>query len=170
MIKKPNGEQAVGTREFRCLQLFRGLAALFVLLFHVDVISNLRFSTRFAGGHFSAGHLGVDFFFVLSGFIIWHVHAKDMGFAGRASSYLLKRVLRIWPLVLLLTTAKLGYMFFLGGAGVGAGKGSAEVVICSYFLLPVTESLGGKPLLDSAWTLPYEMLFYLAFAVGILFG
>src|SRR5262245_3827030 len=111
------------------------------------------------------GHLGVDFFFVLSGFIIQHVHGGDAGRPERAGDYLWRRITRIWPLLALLTTLKLVYML-ASGAGVRAEKFELGVIVASYLCLP----LPGWPVLDVAWTLEHEALFYALFLVPILLG
>ncbi|MFX8653275.1 acyltransferase family protein, partial [Acinetobacter baumannii] len=43
------------------------------------------------------GRWGVCFFFVLSGFIIAHVHWKDLGSPDRVSGFLWRRLVRIFP-------------------------------------------------------------------------
>ncbi len=50
-----------------------------------------------ASGLFAFGHAGVDFFFVLSGFIILHVHAGDIGRPVRLGHYLQRRFTRVYP-------------------------------------------------------------------------
>jgi peptidoglycan/LPS O-acetylase OafA/YrhL len=80
----------------RTLQAGRGVAAIAVLLYHL----NLELVARFGGASVSGlevGWAGVDFFFVLSGFIIWHVHAGDIGQDGRLGRYLWNRFTRLYP-------------------------------------------------------------------------
>lgn len=161
---------APGSGRLQSLQLFRGIAAIAVLLYHTGVISSLRYQIEFAGDFFKNCHIGVDFFFVLSGFIIFHSHRMDIGAPPRLPRYILKRFFRVWPLLAVVTTVKLCYMLALGGHGVESMKNSPEVIISSYFMLPVPAEYGGKPILDVAWTLSFEMLFYLVFSLAILFG
>ena len=66
--------------DFRSLQIGRGIAALIVVLFHNSSISGIEkyFPQKYLG-LLSFGNAGVQFFFVLSGFIIFLVYAKDIG-------------------------------------------------------------------------------------------
>lgn len=161
---RPNGSYLAS------LQAFRGLAAAVVVFDHLHFHSALRQGPGLLPDAFLYGHLGVDFFFVLSGFIIQHVHGADAGHRERAGDYAWRRFARIWPLLAALTTLKLVYMA-VSGAGVRDEKFSPLVIATSYLCLPLPgwpES--GWPVLDVAWTLRHEALFYAAFLVPIVCG
>ena len=153
---------------FNLIQVFRGFAAVWVVLYHADLTVDAAFGAEFAGGIFETGFLGVDFFFVLSGFIIAYAHAGDLGNASVVPKYLKRRVSRIYPLVAVLTTLKLGYGLLLG-IGVPPEKLNLDTYISSYLLLPVSPDSGGR-LIDVTWTLSYEMLFYFVFLAGLFYG
>lgn len=83
----------------------RGLAALWVMLFHIDVSLFYRdmgaLVSRDATGIVSHGYLWVDFFFILSGFIMAHVFGAALSGPGKAAQtldYLWARLARIYPL------------------------------------------------------------------------
>lgn len=89
----------------KSLTPLRGLAALWVVLFHIDVSLYYRelggLLSRDASGLFAKGYLWVDFFFLLSGFIIAHVYGNSL--AGQhktqaARQYLWARFTRLYPL------------------------------------------------------------------------
>ena len=87
------------------LTAMRGVAAVWVMLFHIDVSLFYRdmgaLIPRNATGILSKGYLWVDFFFILSGFIIAHVYADSLKGPGRwrgAADYLWARVARVYPL------------------------------------------------------------------------
>lgn len=94
----------------------RALAALLVLVLH----ANQNFPSLTVGGlrfvHY--GYLGVDLFFVLSGFVIAHVYMRHVGRALRV--FIWHRFIRLWPahaavlavlVVLVLVAGRAGFKF-----------------------------------------------------------
>ena len=144
------------------LQVFRGLAALSVIFYHVSLqFKYLVTEVSVEGVHSYArlGSLGVDFFFVLSGFIIFLIHQKDLGVPASARGFAIKRVIRIWPLVLAIVLIKSCYVALVRPADL-----SLIDVVNNLLLLP------GPKLVGVSWTLTFEMLFYCAFFFAIVFG
>lgn len=83
----------------------RGIAAVLVIIYHTDSLLRAQHLGRlvYGTGFFARGYLWVDFFFVLSGFIITHVYGD--WFTPRISAaplrnYLLARFARLYPLYL----------------------------------------------------------------------
>ena len=143
------------------LQAGRAFAAIAVLLLHADrIVGAPDFTgTNFAHFWFSGGRLGVDFFFALSGFIILHAHACDIGNPGRLGRYLMRRAVRIYPIYWVILSLSI-----VGPLLLGRQLGFGEL-IQNYSLLDLYE----RPrLVTMAWTLFHEILFYLAFAALIL--
>lgn len=86
-------------QRFSAIDGFRGLFAFTVLLNHAfNAVSNWTNDVPFKGPH-----LSVVFFFMISGFVLTHAHGKEEKF----SSYFITRILRLWPLVFISTTAML---------------------------------------------------------------
>ena len=80
---------------FLVLDGMRGIAALGVLAFHVTVSATQDFQ------QLASFYLFVDFFFVLSGFVLWPSMPHRGKQLGRASwVFILKRVFRFWPLAI----------------------------------------------------------------------
>jgi peptidoglycan/LPS O-acetylase OafA/YrhL len=86
------------------IEAVRGVAALLVVLFHAGrLLSGPKdYGSLPLGGVFDFGRAGVDVFFVLSGFIISFIHARDVtSDAGprrrRLATFARKRLLRIYP-------------------------------------------------------------------------
>jgi len=138
----------------------RGIAALLVVLYHsaLHVEGDVPGSTVLWGlPHF--GHAGVDFFFVLSGFIITFVHRKDLGKADRLGHYLERRFTRVFPLywlVLAFSLLDLGLLHRAQFPGV-------RELISNILLLPQAKDL----IVGGAWTLVFELMFYVVFAIAI---
>jgi peptidoglycan/LPS O-acetylase OafA/YrhL len=78
---------------FRVLDAWRGVAALLVALFHLNL-----FSPIYALDFIRNAYLFVDFFFVLSGFVITHAYADRLTTAEGVSTFAVRRFNRLWPL------------------------------------------------------------------------
>lgn len=137
----------------------RGVAAVLVVLYHVSRHLDAAFGAPWLKAAFQFGHAGVDFFFVISGFIILFVHYADVGTPGRIIHYAGRRFTRLMPtywVALALTVALL-----LAG---GHHDLSLSHLAWSASLLPSNQPM----VLGIAWTLRFEILFYALFAVLIL--
>ena len=103
--------------ELRALTSVRGVAAWFVVLYHI------RFSV--AGlppawvTIFGKGYLAVDFFFLLSGFVIWLTWGERIRAGGwqAVPRFLQKRIARIWPLHLFMLGCAVGLALLLAATG-----------------------------------------------------
>jgi len=157
---------------YHSLQAGRAIAATLVVLFHLGgtIAAEKYFGMSGFSLPFSFGDSGVEFFFVLSGFIIFHAHKSDLGKPNSIKHYLYKRVTRIYPVYIIV---------FLGVYGLAISipqlrntvPHDISLILQSLLLIPLDKELvggTGAPVLVVAWTLQFEMMFYLAFALGIL--
>ena len=142
------------------LQVLRGVAALIVLVHHsLGTIRNPKnYDTTFLWDVFSTGQFGVDIFFVLSGFIIFLTNFKPTGSLVGLANYSLKRTLRIYPVYWVVCIAYFLPYYLVPGFGDSNNK-SLLHGIYSFFLFPTN----GNPALGVAWTLQFEMMFYMLF-------
>ncbi len=146
------------------IEAARGFAALLVVAMHAnDLLAGTRYFGQMPlGGALKFGHAGVDFFFVLSGFIIYFVHAADVGQPARLRGYIWKRFARIYPAYWVVLAA-MGAVLAASPTAQGTERHLWNIVT-SILLLPVT----GDPILPVAWSLKHEMLFYVLFCVLFL--
>jgi peptidoglycan/LPS O-acetylase OafA/YrhL len=81
------------------LQAGHAIAALIVVAFHANVfiLPDRLYHGGAASRAFNMGYAGVEFFFVLSGFIMFYVHAKDFSLPHWAPDFLRKCIGRINP-------------------------------------------------------------------------
>lgn len=157
---------------FGTLQSCRAFAAMLVVCFHLGATISLTkyFGAGWISRPFAFGHAGVDFFFMLSGFIIIHVHLRDFGQPSRLANYLKKRLIRIYPVYWMVFTAVC--IAALPFSSLRETLPSDPTIILNaLLLLPQDRAVvggTGAPLLIVAWSLQYEMLFYGAVACFIV--
>src|ERR1700761_2793553 len=97
----PSVSSQTDRKELYTLQAGRAIASLLVVFYHNAV--SIFDDSRFWGDDpsqkiFNFGHSGVDFFFVLSGFIILYAHWNDLGKPKQIFKYASKRFRRIYPI------------------------------------------------------------------------
>lgn len=147
------------TKELHSIQYLRGLAALLVVLIHVPV--QLK-RMGYAGYWPDALNMGVDIFFVISGFIMWTTTASGQ---MTPVQFMQRRLARIAPLYWLLTA--FSALLLAVPSLQQSGQFNAAHVLQSFLFVasehPVTHAM--QPLLVPGWTLNLEMFFYLVFAL-----
>jgi exopolysaccharide production protein ExoZ len=151
------------------IQVLRASAALMVAFGHLQheaelmpVMLDHAFSSIFLG----LSRVGVDLFFVISGFIMVYASERLFMAQGGARAFLARRVARIVPLYWLMTTIFLLTLLFLPSA-VSTGLPEIGDVLRSYFFIPYQQPGASmmQPLYKNGWTLNYEMFFYLSFSL-----
>lgn len=152
-----------GMKTIYTLQIFRGLAALLVVLGHAQLYVSMDSPFKV----WESGLSGVAFFFVLSGFIITYTNYQNIGKGTHHQAYMVKRLMRIYPIywVYTLATLLLGYLCYLrfGQKIMIDNSLTAVDYLKSFSLFPYSRVGDQWPIINPAWTLSYEMLFYLAF-------
>jgi exopolysaccharide production protein ExoZ len=143
------------------LQYGRALAALFVVLHHsFDATKTFVTSPpQWVQVIATSGYLGLDFFFVLSGFIITHVHRIDACGTTAAARYLGKRCRRIY--IPYLPVSIMMIVFYVAFPSVSK-RVEDWSVLTSLTLIPTARG----PALSVAWTLIHEMIFYVFFLLS----
>lgn len=146
------------------LTSLRFLAAFWVLLYHFKDHLGLDLE-RF--GFIAEGYLGVDLFFILSGFILAHVYLTELE-GGRFGygSFLKNRLARIYPMHLAALGAMLVLFFGAAAAGVGVGDANAFKLSDLPAHLLMIHAWGATPAVGwnfPSWSISAEWAAYLAF-------
>ena len=136
----------------------RGISILFVLLCHCNI----------AGGFFSGGFIGVDIFFVTSGFLItsilleeWHEHQRiDLG------TFYLRRACRLLPalFVMVAVYVLVGVIFTSNGFGFVKDALWAVSYIANWSHIYNHE----HDFLEHSWSLSIEEQFYLLWPLCLI--
>lgn len=150
------------------LDAVRGLAVLLVLIHNTD-----RYPSLHLGLIADNGWMGVDLFFVLSGFLITGILVDSKKSEGYFRNFYARRCLRIWPLYY----SSLLFMFVIvpllrpsEAQNVFAARSSpwwSYPLFLQNFLVPIP--IGATGLLGVAWSLSVEEQFYLVWPLVVRF-
>lgn len=160
---------------YEILDGLRGVAALLVIWYHVFE----AFATSPVDQRFNHGYLAVDFFFVLSGFVIGHAYDSRWQRGMTAGRFIVRRIIRLQPMVII--GVLLGVVsFIIQGCERWDGTGvSTSAVIVSFllglFMLPalpgtMPEVRGNGemfPLNGPSWSLFFEYIGSIGYALWL---
>ena len=157
---------------FKALDGVRGLAILLVVSDHLSVVT--LENPSWIGKLLQSGYLGVDLFFVLSGFLITMGLLKTRGQPGYLRNFYLRRAARIMPLYYAVMILAVLFLIFVEPSRPPL-DGYDSLVWPLTFTTNVAIALKMNWLLhshyfvvDHFWTLAVEMQFYLVWPVLIL--
>ncbi|MDE5463905.1 acyltransferase [Bradyrhizobium sp. CSS354] len=159
-MSKTSGE--IKRNRYQSLDAMRGLASIAVAAGH------------FNSGYVHSSYLAVDFFFILSGFVIDNAYASKLTGGMTPVAFMWVRLVRLWPLFAIGTAIGLAQILYLVNAGLSQASG-ADIVISSaqnFLFLPSVSAFfmmkpmqGLFPINGPAWSLFWELVINLAFAV-----
>jgi peptidoglycan/LPS O-acetylase OafA/YrhL len=137
-----------GRHQFVLLDGLRGVAALAVVITHASYFFP---PTPMA-------YLAVDFFFMLSGFVLAHAYGERLRQGMTGARFMAIRLIRLYPLYALGTLLFMPILVRGMTVGtVGIGEGAADVLSAALFLpSPVAAFL--YPLDPPAWSLCLELV------------
>ncbi|MCO7512409.1 acyltransferase [Serratia fonticola] len=149
----------MNNKEITSIHYLRGIAALLVVAYHNKQYLNNIYSQNDLGDIlFRGGAFGVDLFFMISGFIIALSTSKAQ---SNKIDFSIKRFFRVYPLFIICLTS----LIFLNPIY------SETEIIRSVFLAGTNYSEAapffGYNILFPAWTLSYEIYFYIVFLVSM---
>ena len=163
---------------YELLDGLRGVAALLVLFYHI--FEGLSFA---AGGTpitvINHGYLAVDFFFILSGFVISYAYDDRWGKTMTMGNFFKRRLIRLHPMIVM--GAILGTItFFLQGSvqwdGTKIGTSAVMLaLLCTMFFIPAVPGASYEirgngemfPLNGPAWSLFFEYIGNILYALFI---
>lgn len=160
---------------YEILDGLRGVAALMVVVFHMSE----AFSYDPVFKHLNHGYLCVDFFYVLSGFVIGFAYEGRMksGLMSRWD-FLKARFIRLQPMVLFGILLGAG-LFFFQECNYYAGIGNASVwyviqnMVMSFFMIPVTPEFNVRANTEMfvlnipQWSMVFEYLANILFCLFV---
>jgi peptidoglycan/LPS O-acetylase OafA/YrhL len=156
------------THRFQALDSLRGLCALMVVLFHLPVASHLREVPLT-----QHGYLFVDFFFVLSGFVMAHSYGGRIANGRDALRFMGRRIGRVWPLhvIILLAfvgieLARLAYQF--DPVTPFAKDRIPEAIVSNLFLVQAFGLHDSLTWNGPAWSISVELGAYAVFALVLI--
>jgi exopolysaccharide production protein ExoZ len=147
------------------IQSLRGVAAMAVVIHHLDVLiaKEKYFGQQLYGFIGESGFRGVDLFFVISGFIM--MHSCSTSPERSRLEFALSRILRIFvPYLPIFFTLTLIYILNPSIAQGGVNI-DLNFILGNLLLLPRASLESYVPVV--AWTLTYELTFYLIFSLTI---
>lgn len=139
----------------------RGIVALWVVAFHLG-----NFLPTRGAPVIGMGWIGVDVFFILSGFVLAHVHISDFERVTGAGArrFLALRLSRIYPVHVATLIAACALAAAMEGIGVHlTGRFSFEALIANLMLVQAWGFFAHDTFNVLAWSISAEWLAYLAF-------
>ncbi len=138
-----------GRRVFHTLDAIRGVAALFIVTRHVNLL--------FGGVTFPESYLAVDLFFVMSGVVLAQSYEHRLHAGEFAWTFFLLRCIRLYPLYLVGIVSGLLFKLLVGSHAPGHAwiASDAAGFTLALFMLP---ALQFPPIDPVRWSLTFELL------------
>lgn len=155
------------SRHFVVLDLYRFIAAFGVFLLHFTEFGRFD-QSRGLGYAFFDFALFVDFFFILSGFVIGATYFDKVDSAPAIFTFLRRRIARIYPLHIL--TLAVYLLPAIIGISRNAEKGDLQQIFAQALLYQSWFPNAPLPLNFPAWSISVEWGMYLLFPLLALIG
>lgn len=157
-------------KDIKTLTGLRGISALIVMLYHF--LSLDACCQNYVPALIKRGYLGVDVFFVLSGFVMALNYARFFKDGITTSSYtafMVKRLARIYPLYIVITLLFLPHYDFSGLRGVWAVDAHLADFIACVFMIQAW-GFGFANIAAATWSLSAEFFAYIIFPFTVFFA
>ncbi len=151
---------------YAALDGWRGACALMVAIYHFNTNTEFAFNPIIRNSF-----LFVEFFFLLSGFVICHAYANKIDGKRELIRYFLKRLARLWPLHIVLLFCMVpiaaGQYFVLGGQE--NERFSIESFVANVFLIQALGIFDTETWNIVSWSISVELFTCLLFGVVTIF-
>jgi peptidoglycan/LPS O-acetylase OafA/YrhL len=158
-----------GKPHIEILDFLRGIASIAVVFFHFANSNMPTILPNPLGPYFSYGKLGVQVFFVISGFVIPYAMYRSGYTLKNAGGFLLKRFVRIgppsWAAILLVAGIYYGSIYLRGKPVEGMSWPGTEWHTILANMTYMYSFLDAKKYIDVYWTLEIEFEFYIVIAL-----
>jgi peptidoglycan/LPS O-acetylase OafA/YrhL len=159
-------------RHFHTFDALRFFAFLKVFLLHLPITAFPVFNYLKSGGG-----IGVDFFFVLSGFLITYIILEEKSLTGKLNlrNFLIRRILRIWPLFYLMILVAFLTPYIISLAGLTSSNEGYQpnwLMSCLFlenYKMMFSHSEPNVSPLGVMWSLCVEEHFYIIWGVTLFF-
>lgn len=158
---------------YEILDGLRGVAALMVVIFHI-------FEMHSGGDHIKQiinhGYLAVDFFFLLSGYVIGYAY-DDRWSKMTLKDFFKRRIIRLQPMIIIGSVVGAAFYYFQDSSGMGWNMHDVPVwkmllvMLVGMTLIPVGKGLDIRgwgemhPLNGPAWSLFFEYIANILYAL-----
>lgn len=151
------------------VQALRGITALMVVMVHARLYLRGETGEFVAKTFFYPGAMGVDLFFMLSGFLMVLTTTDSDGSWRYTYRFLYRRVVRIWPVYAFTCCLFLALAHYSSAFPLPLSE--YRIFIESLLFIPVNPTSPPYFSLPNpvAWTLCFEFYFYVVFALSLCF-
>ncbi len=176
---RPKQDKVAPAGQLPSLTSLRGLAALWVVLYHFSVQCFPNLDATPYTHIIHKGYLAVDLFFMLSGFVMTHVYhrAFSESVTRHYRGFFVARIARIYPLhvliLLLFVATAVASQWTTGTATIGSirdiplqGSESVSALVANLFMLQGLDA-GKLSWNYPAWSISVEFMAYLLFPFAL---
>lgn len=161
---------SLSNQRFLALDGMRGLAAISVMVFHRKPWLEPPWLLDHA-------YLAVDFFFILSGFVLAHAYSERLRLGMTVKNFMLRRLIRLYPLAVV--GVLMGMLMAFGFYLQGQGEKFVNLPAAAVFSLLLLPTFWEEAFFDSTywpfntplWSIFFEMIasvFFALFAVRLI--
>ncbi|MFY9641715.1 MAG: acyltransferase [Rhodomicrobium sp.] len=161
---------------FRALDSWRGICAIIVALYHLEPLGRIYSGDLRSIPIVDNGWLFVDFFFVLSGFVIYYAYAEKLTDRSSILQFAIRRFGRVWPLhaviLIMFIAMELAKLYSARhGAAVESAPFEGVYAVPSVLTnIALIQALGLDRILTwniPSWSISVEFYTYLIFACSL---